>query len=213
MCSVHESKSIRSFRLTWVLCSALLSACTGQAVEPASDDARIAALETKLQAFSRQLEQQRGADPAQALATLAANAAFDIECPAPWRELGPVGDAIWTCRAAQPSAAGLWANCNVTLGTTEPSLSPKQYFEESLAGVPQLKAARRLSARDTALGIVPAFESVYEHDLLGKPLRVLATLGVLSDRAYAVNCSAAPEDFAAHEAQFRKVTQSFQVRL
>lgn len=214
----HTSKTGLSRRASRghgaALCACIaLSACGNQASDAPNRDARIRALETKVNALTQQLEQQRNTDPARALATLTANAAFDIDCPAPWQQAGPLGDAIWTCRAPQPSAAGMLPNCNVTLGTTEPEVSAKQYFEESLAAVPQLKAARRISARDTALGIAPAFECVYDHGLLGKPLRVLSTLGVLSDRVYAVNCSAAPEEFAAHEAVFRRVTQSFKVKL
>jgi hypothetical protein len=202
-----STASIRSV----VLLVAAASACRGGA-DRASNGARIEALETKVQALASQLEADQTAAAAKSAANLAAKAAFDIECPAPWQTLGPTGDAVWACRASEPSAGGLWPNCNVTMGPTEPDISPQAYFEESLASVPQLRAARRLSGRATALGVAPAYEAVYEHDLLGKPLRVLATIGVLSDRVYGVSCSAAPPAFADNEAQFRRITSSFRIK-
>lgn len=54
-----------------------------------------------------------------------------------------------------------------------------------------------------------AHVSIYEHDLLPTPLRVLATTALRDGRAYAVSCSAPPEAFAANEAVFRQITQSF----
>jgi hypothetical protein len=164
--------------------------------------ARLATLETEV----RQLEKQvRAANPNPP----AGATGFDVACPAPWQALGKFGDADWTCRAPQALPSGWWPNCNVTSGPAQPGLSAKAYFDASLAAVPQLQAARRLSDTDGTLGATAAHVAIYEHDLLPKPLRVLATIAVHADRAYAVSCSAPPEAFAANEAMFRSVTQSF----
>jgi len=180
----------------------LLAACkTGQN----DSAARVDELEAKVQ----QLETRLGAF---------AVPGFEIGCLSSWRVLGAVGDAAWACRKEQPVAGGFWPNCNVVEAPRERDtqtgapLSARQSFEASLSGTPQLQQARRISDRSTQLGREPAHEAVYEHDLLSKPLRVLATLAVHGDRTYAVSCAAPPEDFAANEEFFHQITNSFRFR-
>ena len=112
-----------------------------------------------------------------------------------------------------PSAAGLaerlWPNFNVTSGPADSATSSKAYFDASLAAVPQLREARRLSDKTGMLGATAAHVAIYEHDLLPKPLRVLATVAVRGDRAFAVSCSAPPDAFAANEAMFQRITLGF----
>ena len=116
-------------------------------------------------------------------AKLGAQAAFhfDIQCPSPWQTLGPVGDAAWTCRKQPALPDGFWPNCNVVeapvakSADTGAALSPKQALEATLSESPQLQRARRISEQGSALGTESAHEAIYEHDLLQKPLRVLAT--------------------------------------
>jgi hypothetical protein len=137
---------------------------------------------------------------------------FDVECPPPWQLLPAGGGVAWACRAERPSSDGLWPNCNVTSGQAPAGLSLKTYLDQSLASVPQLKAARRLADRAGTLGGAPAHEALYDHDLLGRPLRVLATIGSLEGTIYALNCSAAPQAYAAQEARFRRIVRSFRVQ-
>lgn len=179
--------------------------CAGRQHDPSSNEARLDALEAKVEML------EVGEAQEQAAAVRAA-ATFDIDCPAPWQPLGPAAESVWTCRANRPSEGGLWPNCNVTMGPATQNTNPQQYFEQSLASVPQLKAARRLNDRSVSLGGVPAHEAVYEHDLLGRPLRVLATVGVIGTRVYAVSCSAAPEAFSSNLVAFGQITQSFRPR-
>jgi hypothetical protein len=137
---------------------------------------------------------------------------FALLCPAPWQALGPIGDAVWACRKSQALADGFWPNCNVTEAAADDAPSPKtarEHFEASLMSAPELQRARRVSERQSNLGSEPAFEAIYEHDLMQKPLRVLATLAVHNHRAYAVSCAAPPDAFASHEPVFRQITQSF----
>jgi hypothetical protein len=169
----------------------------------AADAKRVAALESKVQALEVQLG--RPTNPAVL--------GFDIECPATWQALGPVADAVWTCRKQQALPDGFWPNCNVTEAlvernpNTQAPLSAAESFETSLYA-PQLKTARRIADRASALDTEPAYEAIYEHELLTKPLRVIATLAVHANHVYAVSCAAPPEAFAANEAAFRQVTRS-----
>lgn len=181
----------------------LCCACGAQSGD-AAEGARISQLEAKVSALESTVQSARNPE-----------LGFVVQCPAPWRTLGPVGDAVWACRKPQALADGFWPNCNVTEAAIEPSpapLSAKQPFEASLMSAPELQRARRVSERDSRLGGQPAFEAVYEHDLMQKPLRVLATLAVHDGRAYAVSCAAPPAAFAAHEPMFRSITQSFRFR-
>jgi hypothetical protein len=193
-------------RFVWLSVLAALSGCGDSQPGQPSTAARIDALEAKVQQLSQQLQPS----PTPTLEQLSAT--FDIQCPVPWQALGAVADTAWACRADQALPSGWWPNCNVTGGRAEPSTQPKAYFDASLESLPQLRAARRIVERNTTLGAAPAHEVVYEHDLLPKPLRVLATVVVHADRAYAVSCSAPPEAFAASEPMFRKITQSFRFR-
>jgi len=177
------------------------SACSGGTADAnAANFARIAALESKVQA----LETLLGGSASPAVW------GFDISCPAPWQRLGPVGDAVWTCRKQQALPNGFWPNCNVTEAAieTQAPLSAKESFDASLA-VPPMHSVRRISERPSALDTVPAHEAIYEHELLSKPLRVLATLAVRANHAYAVSCAAPPEAFATNEPSFRQITRSF----
>ena len=198
---------VRCRALTGHAVLVLFVACTGRTQPDARDTkARLDALEGQV----RQLETQVQAASAKAPAgAVGGGSGFEIVCPAPWQPLGAFGDASWTCRAPQALHSGWWANCNVTTGPAEPGLSAKDYFDASLAAVPQLRAARRISDAPGTLGAVPAHVAVYEHKLLPKPLRVLATVALHGDHAYAVSCSAPPDAFAANEATFKQITQSF----
>jgi len=181
----------------------VLVACGQSAPDKAT---RIADLESKVLA----LEAKLGA--------LGAAFHFDIQCPSPWQMLGPVGDAAWTCRKQPALADGFWPNCNVVeapvakSADTGAALSPKQAFEATLSESPQLQRARRISEQGSALGSESAHEAIYEHDLLQKPLRVLATVAVHESHAYAVSCEAPPDAFAANEAAFRQITHSFRFK-
>jgi hypothetical protein len=187
---------------------ALLAACADDETRT-----RIDALETKVQQLSQEFDSRAPARDAERASANAKEAAtFDIVCPPPWQALGPAGDAVWTCRADRPAANGMWPNCNVTVGQAEPDARPKEILEGELAAIPQLRAARRLSARDTTLASLRAYEAIYEHDLLPTPLRVLATISLLSDRAYGISCSAPPETFAVAEPIFRRITASFRFK-
>jgi hypothetical protein len=193
-------------RLMLLSVLAALSGCGDSQPGQPSTAARIDALESKVQKLSQQ-------QPPSLLPTAEKLAAtFDIQCPVPWQALGAVAETAWACRADEALPSGWWPNCNVTGGPAEPSTLPKAYFDASLESLPQLKAARRIAERTTTLGAAPAHEVVYEHDLLPKPLRVLATVAVHAEHAYAVSCSAPPEAFAANEPMFRKITQSFRFR-
>jgi hypothetical protein len=180
----------------------LLAACATKTDDSA---ARVAELEAKVQTLEARLG---------ALAT----PGFQITCLASWRVLGAVGDAAWACRNEQPAADGFWPNCNVVESSREHDaatgapLSAQQAFEASLSDTPQLEHARRISDRPTQLDREPAHEAVYEHDLLSKPLRVLATVAVHGDRTYAVSCASPPEDYAAYEVSFRQITNSFRFK-
>lgn len=186
----------------WGAACVLLAACAKGADDPA---ARVVELEAKVQALEAQL------------GTLAAPG-FEISCLTSWRELGAVGDAAWACRNEQPTAAGFWPNCNVVEaprerdGVTGEPQSAQQAFEASLRDTPGLQAARRISESASQLDRVPAYEAVYEHDLLSKPLRVLATVAVHGDRTYAVSCAAPPEAFGANLTSFRQITNSFRLK-
>ena len=188
-----------------LLCA--LGACNQAQPQTNATTARLDALESQV----KQLERQVQANPPRPSASAApqATARYDIACPSPWQALGAVGDAEWTCRAAVALPTGWWPNCNVTSGPVAAGLTPKAYFDASLSGTPQLKAARRLSDTDGTLGATAAHVAIYEHDLLPKPLRVLATIALRDGRAYALSCSAPPEAFPANEAIFRQITQSF----
>jgi len=186
----------------WSVACVLLAACAKGADDPA---VRVVELEAKVQALEARL------------GGLAAPG-FEITCLTSWRELGAVGDAAWACRNEQPAAGGFWPNCNVVEAsrerddvTGEPQ-SAQQSFEASLRDTPGLQSARRISESAGQLDRVPAYEAVYEHDLLSKPLRVLTTVAVHGDQTYAVSCASPPEAFAAHVTSFRQITNSFRFK-
>lgn len=197
-------------RTSWVVGSlmslmSLMSGACGdsKAAVETQDSQRVAALEAHIEALEAQLHVQGGN-------------AFDIQCPAPWQSLGAVGDAVWTCRKDQPLEGGFWPNCNVTEAAVDAGdtkgITAKESLDASLARFPQLKSARRISDRASALDTQAAHEAIYDHDLLSKPLRVLATVTVHANATYAVSCAAPPEAFAANEAAFRQITRSFRFK-
>ena len=185
-----------------------IGACQGELVL----DQRIDALEAKLQSLGQRLAAEEATQARHVASDLLASASFDVVCPVPWRELGPADQSLWSCRS-ELTAHGDAASCSVTAGTTEPEVDPRTYLEEALSKIPQLKAARRISGRETSLGVARAYQMIYEHTLFERPLRVLATVGVISDRAYAISCSATPETFGANTAMFQRITQSFRPAL
>jgi hypothetical protein len=193
-----------------------LMACRpeSQASQPV-DPKRVEALEEQI----RRLDQTVGTmkivldaltKPAQ---PLPADQEFSIECPAPWEELGPMNQTQWACRTAEALPSGFWPNCNVSLGPAQAGTNPKAYFDSAMQTSPQLRSAKRISEAPRAIHGQRAYEAVYEHNITEAPLRVLATVVIRGESAYALTCTAPPGAFAGFEPAFRQMIGSFRLRI
>jgi hypothetical protein len=136
---------------------------------------------------------------------------FRIECPAPWRELGPIGQGLWGCRTPDALPDGFYPNCNVTSASLDAPMDAAEYYRTALRESPLLSAATRLSERTFTAHGRAGYEASFEHDTTGRRLRVLASLFVAERQVYVVTCSAPPEVFDRELARFRAISASFQL--
>jgi len=159
-----------------------------------------------LEARAEALAQARAALTAPARQELLPN--YQIECVPPWRELGPIGQGLWGCQVPEPLPNGFYPNCNLTSSRVQVDLTAQGYYEAASRS-PQLIGARQLGARAIRLRHQAAYEGIFEHELGGAPLRVLATIVVREGRAFAITCSAPGPSFDTFVAHFRAIAASF----
>jgi hypothetical protein len=182
----------------------------------AEASARVGKLEHQVQQLQAGQEQQERSDILREAARAATRdagrgPAFALRCPAPWQELGALGQGLWGCRPPEPLAGGFYPNCNLTRSQVRAGLTPQQYFASATAASAQLSAALQLGGRTLQVHERSAYEASFEHSLTGSPLRVLATVFVAGTQAYAITCSAPPSAFDALAARFRDIAGSFQL--
>jgi hypothetical protein len=148
---------------------------------------------------------------AQRTAAASAEKEFSATCPEPWKVVGPIAGGLWGCQAPAPAVKDFHANCNVTRSRVAAGTDPEQYYKSSVAASPQLSAAKLLGGQALTLHRRAAYQVSFEHRLLGPPMRVLATVFVESELAYAVTCTAPAASFDAYAAQFREIAGSFEL--
>jgi hypothetical protein len=137
--------------------------------------------------------------------------AYAIRCQAPWQELGPIGPGLWGCRTPDPLPGGFYPNCNLTTSRVAPGTTAQQYYESAPAHSASLAAAQRLGGRAIVARGRPAYEAIFEHQSVGIPLRVLASLFVEGEQLYAITCSAPVANFDALSTRFREIAASFEL--
>jgi hypothetical protein len=148
---------------------------------------------------------------AQSTAAASARPKFFATCPEPWNVVGPIAGGLWGCQAPAPEVNDFHANCNVTRSRVAAGADPEHYYNSAVAASPQLSAAKPLGGRALMLHGRAAYQASFEHRLLGPPMRVMATVFVEGERAYAVTCTAPAPSFEAYAAQFREIAGSFEL--
>jgi hypothetical protein len=133
---------------------------------------------------------------------------YRIDCAPPWRELGPIGQGLWGCQAPEPLPNGFYPNCNLTSSRVQAGATAQSYYEAASRSS-QLTAARQLGGQAIRVGHDAAYEGSFEHELGGPPLRVLATVVIRQQRAFAITCSAPSPNFDAFAPRFRVIAASF----
>jgi hypothetical protein len=180
------------------------------AAEREPTHAQLAGLERRVQALQeraqRELPLRAALNPAGETDWLPN---YMIECAAPWRELGAIGQGLWGCQAPEPQPSGFYPNCNLTSAPVKPGLSAQAYYEAHSAAGQPLSAAGQLGGRTLRLGRRTAYEGSFEHRLTGIPLRVLATIVIEDARVFAITCSAPPAVFETFAPRFREIASSF----
>jgi hypothetical protein len=207
--TARAARWLRGFQLACVWLT--FSCCAEQADadgQTSGEQARLAFLALAVQQLD---EQSARLSERLALHFQLAPAEFSLTCPAPWRDVEPIGAGLWACRTPQALKDGFWPNCNLTKSEVSVGLDPKHYFETALSGSPQLRAAARGSQRTLSLHGLPAYQAVYTHRLSAMPLQVLATVLLRDTHVYALTCTAAPAEFASVEPVFRRIADSLRV--
>jgi hypothetical protein len=141
---------------------------------------------------------------AAAKTSAAVQAPFRIDCPAGWRVLPPVQGLLWMCQRPVSAPGEVSENCNVAASDDLGQKGPQAYMSFALASAPQLRAARIVSEGKAQLSGKPAYEVVYDHELVGTPLRVLSTVVLRKGQAYVVTCTSSVSAFPGYEQTFRR---------
>jgi len=173
-------------------------------------DAQLAMLERRVDGLQARADRQANV---QAALTPPADGEwlpnYLIECAAPWRELGAIGQGLWGCQAPEPLPDGFYPNCNLTTSVVKRGLTAQAYFEAAISGSSELVAARKFGGRALRLRRQAAYEGSFEHQITGTSLRVLAMVVVQDDRVFAISCSAPPAVFESFVPRFREIASSF----
>lgn len=141
----------------------------------------------------------------------ASAARFSAHCPEAWQVVGAIAGGLWGCRAPAPAAKSFHPNCNVTRSWVAAGTEPEHYFKSAVTGSPQLKAAKSLGGHSIVVHGRAAYQASFDHRLLGPPMRVLATVFVEGEQAYALTCTAPVPNYSAYAAQFREIAGSFEL--
>ena len=173
----------------------------------ASINLRVALLDQQIQRLRTRLERPPG-NPVAAPST---KPQFTANCPEPWRAVGAIAGGLWGCQTPAPATHGFHPNCNVTRSNVATGTSPEQYYKAAIAGSPQLSAARPLGGNAVEVHGRLAYQARFEHPLIGPPMRVLATVFVAGQHAYAVTCTAPVANFETYSARFREIAGSFEL--
>jgi len=178
------------------------SASSAIAEEVAGLESRVEALQARAEALAQQQAALTPPAEEEWLPT------YRIECAAPWRELGPIGQGLWGCQAPEPLPNGFYPNCNLTSSQVEAGVTAQSYYDATIRS-PQLAAARQRGGRAVRLRHQAAYEGSFEHELGGAPLRVLATVVTLDQRSFVITCSAPSPSFDEFAPRFRAIAGTF----
>lgn len=136
---------------------------------------------------------------------------FSASCPQPWQVVGAIEGGLWGCRAPAPATKAFHPNCNVTRSWVAAGTEPEQYYVTAVAASAQLSAAKQLAGKTITVHGRPAYQASFEHRLLGSPMRVVATMFVAGQRAYALTCTAPERKFDTFAGQFLEIAASFEI--
>ncbi len=165
--------------------------------------ARIEALEQEVGKLGEELRALKSASPG------AAAGAFAIKCGQPWiLEHRPLGAALWTCRAPEPSPDGVYPQCSV-FEEPQNAIETKQYFERALHAAGQLHAIKNFSDKPIQREGSSTFEATYEAELAPVAIKSLGMLFPYREHTFTVSCFAPSAAFASYEKAFRQVIDSF----
>lgn len=189
-----------------------LPACGGD-TERAAQSARIAAVEQEVRRLSEEIATLKSAAPTQPKPAASQSASapvqpFKLACPQPWVLHMPLGAALWSCRAPEPTPQGLYAQCHV-VSQPQVAIETKNYFELALNAAPQLLEVKNLKDKPTKLNGADAFEATFEADPKLVPLKMLSALVPHGEMTYTVTCFAPSAAFDNYTNAFRQIIDRF----
>jgi len=188
------------------LASCLLACGTG--TEGAAQSARLVLLEQEVRKLAESVAAQQPPPPAQPELPVARELAFKLDCPQPWLVNPPLGAALWTCQAPEPTPQGMYPQCSVTV-QPHAAIETKSYFEYAMNASPQLLMVKNLTDKRVAINGADAFEASFEADPKPIPLKMIGALLPREQLAYTVTCFAPSAEFAGHAKAFRRIIDSF----
>jgi hypothetical protein len=179
-----------------------LPACGGGA-ERAAQSARMESLEIDVRRLEASIAALKAPQPAKPPPL-----AFKLSCPQPWLLHTPLGATLWTCRAPEPTAEGLYPQCHVSL-QPQVAIETKNYFEFALNAAPQLLQVQNLKDKPTKINGADAFEATFEADPKPVPLKMTSALLPHGEATYAITCFAPSATFANYSQAFRRIIETF----
>jgi hypothetical protein len=187
-----------------------LPACGGDAERTAQSE-RIATLEQQVRQLVDNVAALQSATAAQTKSSTPVSSpapAFRVACPQPWLIHAPLGAALWSCRAPEPTPQGLYAQCNVVF-QPQVAIETKNYFELALNASPQLFEVKNLKDKPAKINGADGFEATFEADPKPVPLTMMSALMPHAEATYAVTCFAPSAAFDRYTKAFRQIIDTF----